>query len=282
MNEKDITEKMLAEHNDVFADIVNVLLFQGKYRIGEDELMNAKDKSQYKANGVVHEQERDLSKIWKQKDLRISMLGMENQTEEDPDMPFRVIGYDGASYRSQCLAGGEDRYPVVTMVLYFGTKHRWKAPKRMAERMSIPEEIKPYFQDYGINVFDIAFLSDEQIAMFQSDFKIVADYFSQIRRKGDYQPSKQEIRHVDEVLKLFSVLTGDDRFQKAQNELNKEGGAVTMCEVLDRVERRGIEQGSFRMLIELVKDGTISIQKAAEKAGMDIASFEKRMKCQSL
>ena len=52
--------------------------------------MNAKDKSQYKANGVVHEQERDLSKIWKQKDLRISMLGMENQTVEDPDMPFRV------------------------------------------------------------------------------------------------------------------------------------------------------------------------------------------------
>lgn len=90
MNEKDITEKMLAEHNDVFADIVNVLLFQGKYRIGEDDLMNAKDRSQYKANGVVHEQERDLSKIWKQKDLRISMLGMENQTVEDPDMPFRV------------------------------------------------------------------------------------------------------------------------------------------------------------------------------------------------
>ncbi len=111
--------------------------------------------------------------------------------------------------------------------------------------------------------------------MFQSDFKIVADYFSQIQRNGDYQPLKQKIKHVDEVLKLFTVLTGDDRFQKAQNELKEERGAVTMCEVLDKVEKRGIEQGAFRMLIEFAKDGTISIQKAAEKAGMDIVSFEK-------
>ena len=32
------------------------------------------------------------------------------------------------------------------------------------------------------------------------------------------------------------------------------------------------------MLINLASDGTITIQKAAEKAGMDVASFEKRMK----
>lgn len=146
----------------------------------------------------------------------------------------------------------------------------------MSERMSIPEEIKPYFQDYGINVFDIAFLSDEQIAMFQSDFKIVADYFSQIRRKGDYQPPKQEIRYVDEVLKLLTVLTGDDRFEKAQKDFNK-GGAVTMCEVLDKIEKRGMEQGGLKMLVRLVKKGVISIQEAAENAGMDIASFEKKM-----
>ena len=30
MGEKDITEKVLADYNDIFSDIVNVLLFQGK------------------------------------------------------------------------------------------------------------------------------------------------------------------------------------------------------------------------------------------------------------
>ena len=30
MGEKDIAEKVLEDYNDVFADIVNVLLFQGE------------------------------------------------------------------------------------------------------------------------------------------------------------------------------------------------------------------------------------------------------------
>ena len=33
-----------------------------------------------------------------------------------------------------------------------------------------------------------------------------------------------------------------------------------------------------RILIEIASDGIITIQKAAEKAGMDVASFKKRMK----
>ena len=39
MNGKDITQKMLERYNDVFADIVNVLLFNGK-RIIEERLYN--------------------------------------------------------------------------------------------------------------------------------------------------------------------------------------------------------------------------------------------------
>jgi hypothetical protein len=35
MGEKDITEKILADYNDVFADIVNVLLFGGKTIVDE-------------------------------------------------------------------------------------------------------------------------------------------------------------------------------------------------------------------------------------------------------
>lgn len=35
MGEKDITEKILADYNDVFADIVNVLLFGGKTTVDE-------------------------------------------------------------------------------------------------------------------------------------------------------------------------------------------------------------------------------------------------------
>ncbi len=38
MAAKDFTEKTLEAYNDVFADIINVLLFNGKLLVGENEL----------------------------------------------------------------------------------------------------------------------------------------------------------------------------------------------------------------------------------------------------
>ena len=121
MGQKDISEKVLEDFDDVFADIVNVLLFDGQQIIYEEELSNAKDKSQYKADdSLIHEQERDVTKYWNKGKIRLALCGFENQTVIDKDMPFRVIGYDGASYRSQLLGEEKERYPVITLVLYFG------------------------------------------------------------------------------------------------------------------------------------------------------------------
>ncbi len=239
MGEKDISEKMLADYNDVFADIVNVLLFNGKNVILENELQSTKDKSQYKIDGKLHEQERDLSKIWQKCNIKISFIGLENQTRIDEYMPLRVIGYDGAVYRSQYEGFDTKAYPVITIILNF-SKARWEKNKNLSEIMSIPDELKSYFHDYGINVFDIAFLSREQVAMFKSDFRIVADYFVQTRENNSYRPTGDTFKHVDEVLKLFSVLTEDARFVDIENF---EGKVNNMSEVLNLIEARGEARG---------------------------------------
>ena len=119
MTEKDITEKTLESYNDVFADIMNVLLFQGANIVRENELTNAQPRSYYKADGRIREQERDVSKYWRKSKIQIAMLGIENQTKEDADMPLRIIGYDGAAYRNQIKKGQRARYPVTSIVLYF-------------------------------------------------------------------------------------------------------------------------------------------------------------------
>lgn len=294
MAEKDVMEKLLADYNDVFSDIVNVLMFQGKNVIREKDLENTKDITQYKADGKIHEQERDVSKKWTRKGSVLSLFGLEHQTEEDTDMPMRVIGYDGAAYRAQSLSGSKKRYPVVTLVLHFGTKHRWKKAKRLSDMVDVAEGLEPYFHDYGINVFDIAFLSEDQVNMFQSDFRIVADYFRQKRLNGDYKPSTQEIKHVDEVMKLMSVLTGCKKFEVNSKKIRKKGEKVTMCEMMDRIlnqekqegrreglkegREEGRQQGRLSVLTELVEKGVLAIQQAAEMAGMDIASFELALK----
>ncbi|MBQ9060118.1 MAG: hypothetical protein IJ128_03145 [Firmicutes bacterium] len=101
MGSKDKTQKTLESYNDILADIVNVLLFDGKPRIDPDDLTDATAFSQYKLAGQVRSQERDVAKYWQGGKIQIALVGLENQTEPDQDMPLRVIGYDGAAYRDQ-------------------------------------------------------------------------------------------------------------------------------------------------------------------------------------
>ena len=65
MAEKDIAEKTLEAYDDVFADIINVLLFQGRQFVKEDELEEESLASSYKADGRLHAQERDVAKYWR-------------------------------------------------------------------------------------------------------------------------------------------------------------------------------------------------------------------------
>ena len=210
MAEKDLTEKTLESYNDVFADIVNVLLFKGKKVIKPESLKDAGSLSTYKIDGKLHEQERDVAKYCTEGNICITFYGLENQTKPDKDMPFRIIGYDGAVYRNQ-LNEGKNRYPAITLVLYFGEGH-WTGPKRLKECLDIPEELEELVNDYEVHVFEIPYLSREQVDMFESDFKIVADYFVQKRMTNDYKPSKDTITHVDAVLKLLRVMENDPRY----------------------------------------------------------------------
>lgn len=75
MGEKDITEKILEDHNDVFADIINGLIFAGEQRILPESLENTAVHSQYKADDEkVHELERDVAKYWKDQDVQLGNI----------------------------------------------------------------------------------------------------------------------------------------------------------------------------------------------------------------
>ena len=263
MGAKDITEKILADFNDVFADIINGVLFDGKQVVSEHALENVKDRSQYKFNNKIHEQERDLAKRWIPYKICFALYGLEHETGAEPYMPMRIIGYDGAAYRGQLTKRERDRpnFPVITIVLYFGTKH-WDQPRTLYECMNIQENLKPFVSDYKINVVEVAFL-DDKLDNFHSDFRIIAEYFVNKRRNIEYTPSAQEIQHVDEFLKLLQALTGDDRYFDVLNLLQKEAKkeGVNMCEILDKVENRGIAIGEMR--------GEIRGEKRGEKRGRE-------------
>ena len=262
MAEKDITEKILESYNDVFADIVNGLLFNGEQIIHPDELEDQAPRSAYKADGKLRDMERDVAKRWIKNNIRIACVGFENQTDPDPDMVLRVYGYDGAEYRWQCLKEnqGRPRYPVVTLVLYFGYRNHWNQPTSLHKALDIPECFRPYVPDVKINLFEIAYLSREQVNLFKSDFKVVADYFVQKRENGNYIPSPEKLDHVKAVMQLLSVFEKDRRYEEVFNKTVEKGEIDNMNEWLDRVEAKSEAKGEqkFASLVNtLLADGKV-------------------------
>ena len=273
MGQKDITEKLLEDYNDVFADIVNVLLFRGNRIVKEESLKETKVKSQYKAEaGKLHEQERDVAKYWQDGNALVAICGLENQTVEEKYMPLRVFSYDGASYRRQLLPENDENpiVPVVSLVLHFGMKE-WSSPHNLKGVIDIPKELEPYVNDYKANIFNIAFLDDETVQMFQSDFRIVADFFVQKRKNKDYVPDEHKIKHVDEMLKLLQVLTGDDKYNVKFSETEKKED-IKMCDVMERAVNKGKEEvreeeriNSIKVLISSLEEFGISSEAIIEK-----------------
>lgn len=284
MKEKDLSEKVLEDNNDIFADIVNVLLFDGEDAVEEDTLVSTAVHSQYKDHsGKLHEQERDIAKYWRKGGTDIVLYGIENQTKIENKMPVRIFGYEGASYRQH---DKKTIVPVITMVLYYGTDRKWTVPTNIKSLIKVPDGLDKYVNDVKANVFEIAWLTDEQISKFKSDFKIVANFFVNKRKNKDYIPDdKTTIKHVDEILKFLSVMTGDNRYEEL---LADKEGVSNMCDVAQRLEDRGIQIGIEKgraeerakcnqMIYSLVEDNSISMEKGAEKLGISVEKLRANM-----
>ena len=110
------------------------------------------------------------------------------------------------------------------------------------------------------------------------------------RRNKNYVPDdKTTFRHVDEVLKLLSVMTGDNRYEQI---LADKKGVKNMCDVAQRLEdrgmqrgiqegmRRGIQEGMQRginIIYSLVQDGLISPETGADRLGISVKKLKANM-----
>ena len=294
MAEKDITQKVLEQYNDVFMDIVNVLLFNGEMVVREDDLIDLPTSSSKKIGKKINYQDRDVAKYWQGNKINIAMFGLENQTDPDKLMPLRVISYDGAEYGWQSSRKNRDKpkYPVITLVLYMGHKGRWNYPKNIMGVVDVDERLKPYVNDYKINLFELAYLPEEKRKLFKSDFRVVVDYLYQVRKNNKYEPEMYKIEHIDEVLNLMSAMTSDNRFEEVIEEVH-EKEAKYMCEVIDIMlnkgwqeaidsgKQQGMQQGMQKGMQKGLEEGMQKgleegIQKGLEEGIQKGAEIEKK------
>ena len=315
MGEKDVTARHLMQIADVFADIVNGSIFNltGGWPsplVRPEDLVDVPTSNISVSGGRVRGLERDVAKLWTVGGTVICLTGLEHQTRVDPDMPFRVFGYEGADYHRQLAERdaeakararrGKRRnklYPVLTIVLYFGTKRPW--PKNRLSLLDrfpdMREFIRPLANDCHLNMVDVPRLTPNQRTAYRSVCRICQD--------KDFEPGDQELVHVEETVRFLSALTGDrGLIRNLPNIIQQGGKPMTVRNVFGEVRRqsraegraeglqigevrgevRGIQigkaQGGLNMLVSLVHDGLLRLGDAAKKAGMSEDEFKIRMR----
>ena len=259
LGEKDILEKKLLMFNDVFATFVNGIMFDGEQVVKEDELLDIPSWSQYKGDDSRHRfQDRDVVKLWKKQGIVISLIGIENQDIPDEDMVFRILSYDGASYRTQLAekAGRKRRnfegaknieimeeksdiFPIITFVIYYG-EEEWKHKITLCERLKLEGTITKYVSDYKVNLIDLKKMTEDDINKFKKDFRLLADYLS---NGSNHTSESTELNHPEEICELILKLTGE--IVTIPEESGEGGKSMEKFfePMFERAEARGVEKG---------------------------------------
>lgn len=236
------------------------------------------------------------------------ILGIENQTDIHYAMPVRNMIYDALQYGKQVdetsrknrkgkmkkprnsgeyLSGfyKEDKLiPVITFVIHFGADE-WDGPMSIREMMDPQDEtLLEYIQDYRIHLIDPARLTEKELGKFRSSLREILScvkYSKDKEKLKEYLHASSRIPDLDisANLVLKSIIGLPANMETGKGDFN-------MCKAIDdwieeeRKEGRkeGKSEGRLDVLVELVKEGMLSIKDASVKVSMREDEFQKIVK----
>lgn len=257
MGQKDLTAKDLESRPEVFADIINALIYGGEQIVSPEQLQPAPTETLYEgmtgASGKeanqgkcskLRNQYNDVSKYEMEgRNIKIQYI-LENESSENSRLILRKAGYEGAVYRNEYEE--KQIYPVMILVLYWGDK-KWKPHAELHElfkkKLGSPAA-REYVDNIKLHVFPMAHLPKRVRQRFKSDIRIVVDYLAE---GTAYKPTDQIIRYVEPVMRLLYAMTEEkgvlNRMSDMQRQQEK-GEEVKMGEYYtSKCIREGREQG---------------------------------------
>jgi hypothetical protein len=277
----DVIQKQYWRNKDAFADLFNSYLFHGKEIIKPVNLVeNDTDNSMVVdidgADFTFQGARDNIETSMTHEGVEYAILGIDDQNFINYAMPIQVGKYDMVAYLRQYLQlkkhytdtnelSGNERMsgikmtdkltPVVTVVIYFGSKP-WDGPKSLCEMLRLPDELKPYVNDFKLNLLevrdnDLVFHNQDNNDLF-SLLKIMYDVNADRQTKRQQLEQYSTQRKVDQtVVKVIASVTNVnmDIFEKEEE--------VTMCELWDEVRDEGRIEGRAEGRIEGRAEGEI-------------------------
>ncbi len=327
MGQQDLYQSDFYEDKGRFADVFNAVLFQGKEVMKPEEL-ETEDSVLTQILGEGQGKKVICDKIRRWKGGYAAICVLENQTSIDYGMVLRVMqsevmGYEkqrkeqyeknkrqrhryrGAEYISR-VKKGQKFVPIITVLLYFGKERPWDGAKSLHDLLDMEEEIKPFVNDFKLNLFD--YHEDKDFGRFKTENRLL---FEMLSCEKDKEKMKEVLeKHakdgkVDEdsakaILGILKVKLDLEKIMKKDEE-GKE--VYDMCQAFEdykeegrqagleegRIEGRlsGLEEGKSEGEISALKEAVIhlmgnlkiSFEEAAKMIGI---SGEKQKKLSQL
>ena len=306
MGMTDTVTKEYMRGNKVFADAFNYLIYGGE-QVVKPALLQELDTTEIAIPFALDEEENTTEEaVQKYRDVLKStvimqdakasyiLLGVENQTDVHYAMPVRNIIYDALQYgkqvsevakkhknqsdgkrhnRGEYLSGfyKEDRIrPVITLVIHFGA-NKWDGPLSLYEMMDLEDEkLLEFVQDYRIFLIDPYKLTHDDLEKFSSSLGDVLGYIKYSKDKNALSKflNDSQVMIIDnDAARVIRDITNTPIYVPDGK------GEIDMCKAVKDM----IYEERILTLIELVRDNSLSIEKASAKANMTVEQFKKVM-----
>ncbi len=300
MGKADIYESDYLENEEIFADLVNGVLYQGKQIVKPQELSEQDGELRSISMNQTKKIIRDKAKMWR--GTAFVVFSLENQTKVDYRMVFRAMLSESMAYDKQLKKrkeewkkkenqsseefisgmGKEDKFiPIITIVIYYGKEKQWDGARTLYELLDTKgngEIILPYISNYRLNVFDYHEYDD--FGQFHSELQSVFEF---LRYAGDKRLLGEKLKKNEEKYRklssqakaLLAHLTNIKKLPDVKSE-DIEKGEFDMCKAFEDMKEEGRIEGKAEAIIEMGYEFKLSEGSILEKLRrkLDISAEE--------
>lgn len=296
MGQQDLYQSDFYEDKNRFADVFNGVLFNGREVMKPEELENEDSVIVSPQNGKSGKKVI-CDKIRRWRGRCVSLMVLESQSYVDYRMVLRVMQSEVMGYDTQRKEANRknleegiklvgDEYPsgmkkeqklvpIITLVLYMGKDKLWDGARSLYEMLEVDEEIKPFVNDFKLNLFDYHDWKD--FSRFKTANRLLFEALSCSSDKKKMEiilRENPEYKVLDlESAKAIAGMLGVKIDLDAVKVKDGEGKEVyDMCKAFDDHKEEGRMEGEMQTFITVIKNlmsnQKITFETAVEMLGI--------------
>ena len=248
----DATLKNFFHYKSRFADIINLVCFDGQPILSRNSLSN----EDTDMSTVFDFDEHPISfNAYRDTLVKVSvggiyaLIAIENQKAIDYHIPVRTFVYDASSYKKQYQDYLDEKkwnkeaklklIPIITVVLYYGER-KWSGPRTLLDMMELPEEMKGIMNDWNTHIIDVKEL-DASLLTDKDNRDLIEGLQMFYKWQGDLEFFKERKMSRDTAIVLASLVDKGEELLKIIRKEEKE--EIDRCESIDNFRKKAVQEG---------------------------------------